>query len=202
MTYIGASGTTWGACLAPKGNLLRSNLSPGEQIMEFISIAQILETFVSAVPMRERAFLTVALLLSTIAWVFHRKLQLLPTANQITGAGAAARPRLDDALVAFFARSNVSSGTLGVLSAARKPLGFKSLTAKMRRDGNWRIAGVPSSAIRAVLSNLQVAQLVRMRGARFLLTPLGREVQRRIEKNAQPRDRFSVFSTEAQLALS
>jgi hypothetical protein len=173
--------------------------------MELISIAQFFETFISAIPVRERAFLLVALLLATVAWVFHRKLRSLPSASadaeRIGGSGAADQPRLDDALVAFFARSNVSSGILGVLSGARKPLGFRALTAKIRRGAaNSRIAEVPASAIRAVLSILQFARLVGMRGARFFLTPLGSEVHRRMKQNAELPERFSLLTAEAQPA--
>jgi hypothetical protein len=174
--------------------------------MELISIAQFLEPFISAIPVRERAFLLFALLFSTIAWVFHRKLRSLPRAltkaDEIGGSDATDKPRLDDALVAFFAASNVSSGILGILRTARKPLGFKSLAAKIRHDAaNSRIADVPPSAIRAVLSILQFARLVRMRGARFSLTPLGFEVHRRMKQNVQLPERVSLFTAEARPAL-
>src|SRR4051812_21009199 len=91
--------------------------------METISILHFFENFVSVIPVRERAFLLVALALSTIVWMFCRKLQSLaearPKGYAIDRAAAADEPRLDDALVDFVAGSKVSAGILDAAQATR-----------------------------------------------------------------------------------
>lgn len=88
---------------------------------------------------------------------------------------------LEDALVDFFASSTVSSGILSVLAAHRKPIGFKALAEGARASVARRHHDeMPLTAIRAVLSILQFARLVRMRAGGFSITELGCEVHRRM----------------------
>jgi len=89
---------------------------------------------------------------------------------------------LEDALVDFFASSNVSSTILSVLAAQRSPIRFKSLVQEVRaaeaRRGTYE--DMPLIAIRAVLTILQLARLARMSRAGFSITELGGEVYRRM----------------------
>jgi len=94
---------------------------------------------------------------------------------------------LEDALVDFFASSKVSSSILGVLAARRKPIGFKALAGEAQSSVARRHHGeMPLTAIRAVLSILQFARLVRMSASGFSITDLGREVHRRMRLESLP----------------
>jgi hypothetical protein len=174
--------------------------------MQAISTLHFSEAFVSAMPVRERVLLLVALVLSTLAGMFYRQLRSLSArshAHEISRGAAADEPRLDEALVAFVAGSKVSSGILNALAEGSQPLRFKALAVGTEPgSANAKFADVPRSAMRAVLRLLQMARLVRMRGARFSLTPLGRDVQRLITRKVQPLERPGFFSAEAQPALS
>jgi hypothetical protein len=89
---------------------------------------------------------------------------------------------LEDALVDFFASSKVSSGVLTVLAEHPWPLKFRALRDKIHSDGKKLATAeeVPAAAIRAVLTILLFARLVRMHRAGFAITELGREVYRRM----------------------
>jgi hypothetical protein len=103
---------------------------------------------------------------------------------------------LEDALVDFFASSKVSSGILSVLAAHRKPIGFKALAEEARAGVSRRYDDeMPLTAIRAVLSILQFARLVRMRAGEFAITELGREVHRRMRPEPLPTSAPSLHST-------
>ncbi len=92
---------------------------------------------------------------------------------------------LEHALVDFFASSKVSSGILSVLAARRKPVGFQALAEEVRTGvAREHRDEMPLPAMRAVLSILQFARLVRMRASRFSITDLGREVYRRMQPDA------------------
>lgn len=94
---------------------------------------------------------------------------------------------LEDALVDFFASSKVSAGILSVLAAHRMPIGFKTLAEEARGSVSRRhYDEMPLTAIRAVLSILQFARLVRMRASGFAITELGREVHRRMRPEPLP----------------
>lgn len=114
-----------------------------------------------------------------------------------TGLGASKAPSrftrdlqgLEDALVEFFASSKASSGILTVLAAHGNPVGFNAVVEEIRteqarrRDGEY----LPMSAMRAVLTILQVVRLVRMNRDGFSITDLGREVYRRMISQLHPR---------------
>lgn len=103
---------------------------------------------------------------------------------------------LEDALVDFFASSKVSAGILSVLAAHRKPIGFKTLAEEARGSVSRRhYDEMPLTAIRAVLSILQFARLIRMRASGFAITELGREVHRRMRPEPLPTSAPSVRST-------
>lgn len=94
---------------------------------------------------------------------------------------------LEDALVDFFASSKISSSILGVLAVRRNPIGFKALAEKAQASVSRRHHDeMPLTAIRAVLSILQFARLVRMRASGFSITELGREVHRRMRLGTLP----------------
>lgn len=122
--------------------------------------------------------------------------------RRMHATGAPAHRLLDDlrglenALVDFFASSKVSSGILSVLAAHRKPIGFKALAEEARAGASRRYDDeMPLTAIRAVLSILQFARLVRMRASGFAITELGREVHRRMRPEPLPTSAPSVQST-------
>ena len=96
---------------------------------------------------------------------------------------------LKDALVEFFASSKASSGILTVLVAHGKPVAFKVLVEEIRTEQERRRHGenLPTSALRAVLSILQVVRLVRMNRDGFSITDLGREVCRRMNSQLKHR---------------
>lgn len=103
---------------------------------------------------------------------------------------------LESALVDFFASSKVSAGILNVLAAHRKPIGFKALAEEVRAGVSRRYDDeMPLTAIRAVLSILQFARLVRMRASGFAITELGREVHRRMRSELLPTSAPPVHST-------
>lgn len=95
---------------------------------------------------------------------------------------------LEDALVDFFASSNISSTILSVLAAQRSPIRFKSLVQEVRAAEERRGTheDMPLSAIRAVLTILQLARLARMSRAGFSITELGGEVYRRMQPEPLP----------------
>lgn len=110
---------------------------------------------------------------------------------------------LEDALVDFFASSNVSSAILRVLATHRTPISFKVLVheARAAEERRGTHEDMPMGAIRAVLTILQLARLARMTRAGFSITELGREVYRRMRPEplataAPPMDRV-VTRTEA-----
>ena len=96
---------------------------------------------------------------------------------------------LEDALVEFFASSKASSGILTALAAHGKPVGFNALVEEIRTEQERRRDGeyLPTSALRAVLTTLQVVRLVRMDRNGFSITDLGREVYRRMISQLNPR---------------
>jgi hypothetical protein len=89
---------------------------------------------------------------------------------------------LEDALVEFFARSKASSCILTVLAARGKPIGFNALVgdilAEQQRRGEEQ--DLSRSALRTVLTILQVVRLIHMNRDGFFLTELGKEVYRRM----------------------
>lgn len=95
---------------------------------------------------------------------------------------------LEDALVEFFASSKASSGILTVLAAHGKPVAFKVLVEEIRTEQERRHGeDLPTSALRTVLSILQVIRLVRMNRDGFSITDLGREVYRRMNSQLKHR---------------
>jgi hypothetical protein len=99
-----------------------------------------------------------------------------------TGRGKRDLRGLEDALVEFFARSKASSCILTVLAARGKPIGFNALVgdilAEQQRRGEEQ--DLSRSALRTVLTILQVVRLIHMNRDGFFLTELGKEVYRRM----------------------
>jgi hypothetical protein len=75
------------------------------------------------------------------------------------------------------------------LAAHGKPVGFNALFEEIRTEQERRRDGeyLPTSALRAVLTTLQVVRLVRMDRNGFSITDLGREVYRRMSSQLNPR---------------
>ena len=96
---------------------------------------------------------------------------------------------LEDALVEFFARSKASSCILTVLAARGKPVGFNALVEEIRAEQERRREDddLPRSALRTVLTILQVVGLIHMNPDGFFLTELGREVYRRMTSQLRVR---------------
>lgn len=99
-----------------------------------------------------------------------------------TGLGKRDLQGLEDALVEFFARSKASSCILTVLAARGKPMGFNALVEDIRAEQKQRgeEQDLSRSALRTVLTILQVVRLIDMNRDGFSLTELGREVYRRM----------------------
>ena len=96
---------------------------------------------------------------------------------------------LEDALVEFFARSKASSCILTVLAGRGKPVGFNALVEEIRTEQERRRDDeeLPKSALRTVLTILQVVRLIDMNRDGFSLTELGQEVYRRMTSHLQMR---------------
>jgi hypothetical protein len=96
---------------------------------------------------------------------------------------------LEDALVEFFASSRASSCILTVLAARGKPVGFNALVKEIRAEQGRRRDGedLPTTALRAVLTILQMVRLIQMNRDGFFITDLGREVYRRMNNQLQLR---------------
>ena len=106
-----------------------------------------------------------------------------------TGRGKRDLQGLEDALVEFIARSKASSCILTVLGACGKPVGFNAIVEEIRAEQERRRDDdeLPKSALRTVLTILQVARLISMNLDGFSLTELGREVYRRMTSHLQIR---------------
>jgi hypothetical protein len=106
-----------------------------------------------------------------------------------TGLGKRELQGLEDALVEFFARSKASSCVLAVLAARGKPIGFNALVedirAEQERRGEER--DLPRSALRTVMTIVQVVGLIHMNRDGFFLTELGKEVYRRMTSQLEVR---------------
>ena len=94
---------------------------------------------------------------------------------------------LEDALVEFFARSRASSCILSVLAAHGKPVAFNALVEEIRAEQERRRDGgdLPTSALRTVLTVLQMVGLIHMNRHGFFVTDLGREVYLRMTSYSQ-----------------
>ena len=106
-----------------------------------------------------------------------------------TGLGKRDLQGLEDALVEFFARSKASSCILTVLAARGKPIGFNALVEDIRAEQKQRgeEQDLSRSALRTVLTILQVVRLIDMNRDGFSLTELGREVYRRMTSQLEVR---------------
>ena len=95
-----------------------------------------------------------------------------------TGRGKRHLQGLEGGLVEFIARSKASSCILTVLGACGKPVGFNAIVEEIRAEQERRRDDeeLPKSALRTVLTILQVARLISMNLDGFSLTELGREV--------------------------
>jgi hypothetical protein len=96
---------------------------------------------------------------------------------------------LEDALVEFFARSRASSCILTVLAARGKPIRFNALVDDIRAEQKRRgeEQDLSRSALRTVMTILQVVGLIHMNRDGFFLTELGREVYRRMPSQLEVR---------------
>jgi hypothetical protein len=105
-----------------------------------------------------------------------------PGASKLRSSLARDLEGLEDALIEFFARSKASSWILTVLAAHSEPIAFNALIKEIRSEQKRRRDGedLPTSALRAVLSILQVVRLIHMNRDGFHLTELGREVYGRM----------------------
>jgi hypothetical protein len=119
--------------------------------MDTISISHFLGTLISAIPVRERAFLLLALGLSLIVWLFYRQLRFLAAAPlrgyQIAGSAAAGEPRLDDARMAFSPGQKFARASFDISAGLRKARDFNSLTEQIRMGSTRR--ELPTSYRRA-----------------------------------------------------
>jgi hypothetical protein len=119
--------------------------------------------------------------------------------NRATGTGSAGSKGpvgftrdlegLEDALVEFFASSRASSFILSVLAAHGKPVTFNALVEEVRAEQDRRRDGraLPASALRTVLTILQMVRLIHMNRDGFFVTDLGRKVYRRMNSYLQVR---------------
>ncbi|MEO6740480.1 MAG: winged-helix domain-containing protein [Chthoniobacteraceae bacterium] len=109
-------------------------------------------------------------------------------ANSRTPTLISEMPARKDALVGFFAHSKKSLRILGLLAARRKPLGYKALADEFHTHEEYRCHAdnLPDGAIRAFLSIMQAAGLVRMTRRGFSITEVGRELYHRMNREVRP----------------
>jgi hypothetical protein len=165
--------------------------------MEAIAIPTIIKALVSTL-------LFYALVLCVIAFLLRLTMRPVAAGSRDVSQIAPFRTRegkarIEEALVDFFARSNVSASILDVLAAQRKPIRFKALIEEVRGDNaRGRVdADMPVSAFRGVLFILLATQLARMSSAGLSITPLGREVHRRMPAKAMPYSPVSMHHANA-----
>lgn len=93
-------------------------------------------------------------------------------------------PARKDALVEFFAHSKKTLRILGLLAARRRPLGYRALADEFHTHEECRCHAdnLPDGAVRAFLSIMQAAGLLRMTRRGFSITEVGRELYQRMDR--------------------